>query len=162
MAYGLLARELERVDSGYRSMMSVQSSLVMHPIYTFGSEEQRQKYLPRLGKQLLPSGGKTVVWNAGPCVPPQPAFFSTDHLCPCQGLGPSYQPCSPASCQSSPSPTPHLFCFISGHHLPLDLFSRPPSHPSPKFKVLTANQVHKAQEQAPGTFPLLWLHRLYL
>lgn len=50
VAYGLLTRELERVDSGYRSMMSVQSSLVMHPIYTYGSEEQRQKYLPRLGK----------------------------------------------------------------------------------------------------------------
>ncbi|PNJ13441.1 GCDH isoform 12, partial [Pongo abelii] len=48
VAYGLLARELERVDSGYRSAMSVQSSLVMHPIYAYGSEEQRQKYLPRL------------------------------------------------------------------------------------------------------------------
>ena len=52
MAYGLLARELERVDSGYRSAMSVQSSLVMHPIYAYGSEEQQQKYLPRLGEQL--------------------------------------------------------------------------------------------------------------
>lgn len=61
MAYGLLTRELERVDSGYRSMMSVQSSLVMHPIYTYGSEEQRQKYLPGLGKQLLPRGGKSDV-----------------------------------------------------------------------------------------------------
>lgn len=59
MAYGLLTRELERVDSGYRSMMSVQSSLVMHPIYAYGSEEQRQKYLPRLGKQLLQSRGKS-------------------------------------------------------------------------------------------------------
>lgn len=59
MAYGLLTRELERVDSGYRSVMSVQSSLVMHPIYAYGSEEQRQKYLPRLGKQLLPGGGKS-------------------------------------------------------------------------------------------------------
>lgn len=48
VAYGLVAREVERVDSGYRSMMSVQSSLVMHPIYAFGSEEQRRKYLPRL------------------------------------------------------------------------------------------------------------------
>lgn len=53
VAYGLLTRELERVDSGYRSMMSVQSSLVMHPIYTYGSEEQRQKYLPRLAKGEL-------------------------------------------------------------------------------------------------------------
>ena len=48
VTYGLVAREVERVDSGYRSMMSVQSSLVMYPIYAYGSEEQRQKYLPRL------------------------------------------------------------------------------------------------------------------
>ncbi|CAH2904246.1 MAG: Glutaryl-CoA dehydrogenase (EC [uncultured Paraburkholderia sp.] len=48
VAYGLIAREVERVDSGYRSMMSVQSSLVMVPIYEFGSEVQKQKYLPKL------------------------------------------------------------------------------------------------------------------
>ena len=48
VCYGLIAREVERVDSGYRSMMSVQSSLVMVPIYEFGTEEQRQKYLPKL------------------------------------------------------------------------------------------------------------------
>jgi glutaryl-CoA dehydrogenase len=48
VAYGLIAREVEYVDSGYRSMMSVQSSLVMVPIYEFGTEEQRQKYLPKL------------------------------------------------------------------------------------------------------------------
>ncbi|XP_012808613.1 glutaryl-CoA dehydrogenase, mitochondrial isoform X2 [Xenopus tropicalis] len=48
VAYGLLAREVERVDSSYRSVMSVQSSLVMHPIAAYGSEEQKQKYLPRL------------------------------------------------------------------------------------------------------------------
>ena len=48
VAYGLIGREVERVDSGYRSALSVQSSLVMYPIHTFGSEEQRQKYLPRL------------------------------------------------------------------------------------------------------------------
>ncbi len=48
VSYGLVAREIERVDSGYRSMMSVQSSLVMYPIYAYGSEEQRQKYLPKL------------------------------------------------------------------------------------------------------------------
>ena len=48
VAYGLVARELERVDSGYRSTLSVQSSLVMHPIHAFGTEEQRQKYLPKL------------------------------------------------------------------------------------------------------------------
>ena len=47
-SYGLIAREIERVDSGYRSMMSVQSSLVMYPIYAYGSEEQREKYLPKL------------------------------------------------------------------------------------------------------------------
>ena len=48
VAYGLIAREVERVDSGYRSMMSVQSSLVMYPIFAYGSEEQRTKYLPKL------------------------------------------------------------------------------------------------------------------
>jgi glutaryl-CoA dehydrogenase len=48
VVYGLIAREVERVDSGYRSAMSVQSSLVMHPIHAYGSEEQRQKYLPKL------------------------------------------------------------------------------------------------------------------
>lgn len=49
VAYGLIAREVEKVDSGYRSVMSVQSSLVMHPIYAYGTEEQKEKYLPRLG-----------------------------------------------------------------------------------------------------------------
>jgi glutaryl-CoA dehydrogenase len=48
VAYGLIAREVERVDSGYRSAMSVQSSLVMHPIYAYGSEAQKKKYLPKL------------------------------------------------------------------------------------------------------------------
>ncbi|MFM1814757.1 MAG: hypothetical protein RLZ98_1452 [Pseudomonadota bacterium] len=54
VSYGLIAREIERVDSGFRSMLSVQSSLVMVPIYTFGSEEQRKKYLPALasGEQI--------------------------------------------------------------------------------------------------------------
>ncbi|XP_010765537.1 glutaryl-CoA dehydrogenase, mitochondrial [Notothenia coriiceps] len=50
VAYGLIAREVERVDSGYRSVMSVQSSLVMHPINAYGTEEQKQKYLPRLAR----------------------------------------------------------------------------------------------------------------
>jgi glutaryl-CoA dehydrogenase len=54
VSYGLVAREIERVDSGYRSAMSVQSSLVMHPIHAYGSEEQRKKYLPRL------AGGEIV------------------------------------------------------------------------------------------------------
>ena len=48
VCYGLIAREVERIDSSYRSAMSVQSSLVMHPIHVFGSEAQRQKYLPKL------------------------------------------------------------------------------------------------------------------
>jgi glutaryl-CoA dehydrogenase len=50
VSYGLTAREVERVDSGYRSAMSVQSSLVMHPIHAYGTEAQRQKYLPKLAK----------------------------------------------------------------------------------------------------------------
>jgi glutaryl-CoA dehydrogenase len=53
VSYGLIAREIERVDSGYRSAMSVQSSLVMHPIYTFGTESQKKKYLPELAKGNL-------------------------------------------------------------------------------------------------------------
>ena len=53
VAYGLVAREIERVDSGYRSMASVQSSLVMHPIHAYGSDEQRQKYLPGLASGKL-------------------------------------------------------------------------------------------------------------
>ena len=48
VSYGLVAREVERVDSGYRSAMSVQSSLVMHPIFAYGTEDQRQKFLPKL------------------------------------------------------------------------------------------------------------------
>ncbi len=53
VAYGLIAREVERVDSGYRSAMSVQSSLVMHPIYAYGTEELRRRYLPKLAKGEL-------------------------------------------------------------------------------------------------------------
>ncbi|MBV7377847.1 acyl-CoA dehydrogenase [Maritimibacter dapengensis] len=53
VSYGLVAREVERIDSGYRSMMSVQSSLVMYPIYAYGSEEQRKKYLPGLASGEL-------------------------------------------------------------------------------------------------------------
>jgi glutaryl-CoA dehydrogenase len=53
VCYGLVAREVERVDSGYRSAMSVQSSLVMHPIHAYGSEDQRRKYLPRLASGEL-------------------------------------------------------------------------------------------------------------
>ena len=53
VAYGLAAREIESIDSGYRSAMSVQSSLVMHPIHSFGTEEQKNKYLPKLAKAEL-------------------------------------------------------------------------------------------------------------
>ena len=53
VSYGLVAKEIESVDSGYRSMMSVQSSLVMHPIYAYGTEDQRQKYLPKLASGEL-------------------------------------------------------------------------------------------------------------
>jgi glutaryl-CoA dehydrogenase len=53
VAYGLIAREVERVDSGYRSMMSVQSSLVMHPIHAYGTDAQREKYLPKLAAGTL-------------------------------------------------------------------------------------------------------------
>lgn len=60
VCYGLVAREIERVDSGYRSVMSVQSSLVMHPIFTYGTEDMRQKYLPRLATgELLGCFGLT-------------------------------------------------------------------------------------------------------
>jgi len=53
VAYGLIAREIERVDSGYRSIMSVQSSLVMHPIHEFGTDEQKNMYLPALARGEL-------------------------------------------------------------------------------------------------------------
>ncbi len=79
VSYGLVAREVERVDSGYRSMMSVQSSLVMYPIYAYGSEEQRMKYLPKLASGEFigcfgltepdagsdPAGMKTVAKKTG-------------------------------------------------------------------------------------------------
>ena len=53
VSYGLIARAVERVDSGYRSAMSVQSSLVMHPINAYGTEEQRRKYLPKLATRRM-------------------------------------------------------------------------------------------------------------
>ena len=60
VTYGLITREIERVDSGYRSMMSVQSSLVMFPIYKYGTEDQKNFYLPKLAKgELIGSFGLT-------------------------------------------------------------------------------------------------------
>jgi len=66
VAYGLIAREVERVDSGYRSAMSVQSSLVMHPINEFGSEEQKEKYLPQLatGKMIGCFVGTIILYTS--------------------------------------------------------------------------------------------------
>ena len=55
VSYGLIAREVERVDSGYRSAFSVQSSLVMYPIYAFGSDAQKEKYLPKLRSRRVRS-----------------------------------------------------------------------------------------------------------
>jgi glutaryl-CoA dehydrogenase len=60
-AYGLVAREVERVDSGYRSAMSVQSSLVMHPIYKFGSEAQKEEYMPRLVRGARASSSRLLL-----------------------------------------------------------------------------------------------------
>ena len=65
VAYGLVAREVERVDSGFRSMMSVQSSLVMYPIHAYGDADQRRKYLPGLARgELIGCFGLTEP-NAG-------------------------------------------------------------------------------------------------
>src|SRR3546814_3252826 len=77
VCYGLIAREVERVDSGYRSAMSVQSSLVMHPIHAYGSEAQRQKYLPKLatGERVgcfgltEPDFGSDQIGRANVCTP---------------------------------------------------------------------------------------------
>lgn len=132
MAYGLLARELERVDSGYRSAMSVQSSLVMHPIYAYGSEEQQQKYLPRLGEQLpVELGGRRavpMVRNSGaglslglPSVL-TPRILPVATRAPCQTLGFTPTSDSPKSFFLFPRslltlPLPHH------HHSPRDLLS---------------------------------------
>ena len=64
-AYGLIAREVERVDSGYRSMMSVQSSLVIYPIHAYGSEAQRQKFLPGLCSGALIGCRRRIPRRAG-------------------------------------------------------------------------------------------------
>ena len=66
VSYGLIAREVERVDSGYRSAMSVQSSLVMYPIHAYGTEDQRKKYLPKLasgGMDRLFRADRTQPWQ---------------------------------------------------------------------------------------------------
>ncbi len=83
VSYGLVAREVERVDSGYRSVMSVQSSLVMHPIYAYGDEAQRQKYLPRLASgEWVGCFGLT-----------EPDAGSDPGNAPPQSCGPSHRPC---------------------------------------------------------------------
>lgn len=63
VSYGLIAREVERVDSGFRSIMSVQSSLVMGPIDQFGTEAQKEKYLPRLAKGEFVGCFVSLVWQ---------------------------------------------------------------------------------------------------
>ena len=70
VCYGLVAREVERVDSGFRSMMSVQSSLVMLPIYAFGTEAQKQTYLPKLAK-----GEWIGCFGLNPITAPTPAAW---------------------------------------------------------------------------------------
>ena len=85
VSYGLVARAIERIDSGYRSMLSVQSSLVMHPIEAFGTEEQKQKYLPKLAKgEMIGCFGLTEA-DAGsdPCLlytSPSPRDLSTSRM----------------------------------------------------------------------------------
>ncbi|EJF56181.1 acyl-CoA dehydrogenase/oxidase [Dichomitus squalens LYAD-421 SS1] len=68
VAYGLIAREVERVDSGYRSTMSVQSSLVMHPIYAYGTKEQKEKYLPLLAKGKIIGCFVSHFLQSAPCL----------------------------------------------------------------------------------------------
>ncbi len=72
VSYGLIAREVERVDSGYRSAMSVQSSLVMYPIHAFGSEAQKDRYLPRLasGEWWAPSASPSRITARTPAACP--------------------------------------------------------------------------------------------
>jgi glutaryl-CoA dehydrogenase len=73
-AYGLVAREVERVDSGYRSAMSVQSSLVMHPIYKFGSAAQKDEYLPRLVRTRTTRAARTRQPHAPACPTTPPPY----------------------------------------------------------------------------------------
>ncbi len=83
VSYGLIAREVERVDSGYRSMLSVQSSLVMLPIYAFGTEAQRQKFLPRLasGASIGCFGLTEPDHGSDPGIDGQPGKESRGRLC---------------------------------------------------------------------------------
>jgi hypothetical protein len=68
VSYGLVAREVERIDSGFRSTMSVQSSLVMYPIHAYGSEEQRKKYLPKLASGEFTSAARFRLFAQHPPV----------------------------------------------------------------------------------------------
>ena len=117
VTYGLVAREIERVDSGYRSMMSVQSSLVMYPIYAYGSEAQRKKYLPGLSAGDLigcfgltepdagsdPAGMKTVAkkTDTGYVINGAKCGFRTHHLLMFSWFGPNLRPMAARSEASS-------------------------------------------------------------
>ena len=85
VAYGLIAREVEKVDSGYRSAMSVQSSLVMFPIFTFGTEEQKNKYLPQLGMWCVCVCVCVCLCVCGVCVVRGSACVSVCGVCVVRG-----------------------------------------------------------------------------
>ena len=109
VAYGLVAREVERVDSGYRSMMSVQSSLVMYPIYAYGSEAQRRKYLPeagvgRMDRLLRPDRARRRLRSRRPCAPARRR--STAATCSRARKCGSPTPRSPTSSSSGRNRTP--------------------------------------------------------
>jgi glutaryl-CoA dehydrogenase len=116
VSYGLVAREVERIDSGYRSMMSVQSSLVMYPIHAYGSEEQRMKYLPKLASGEWvgcfgltepdagsdPGGMKTRAKRstAATCSPARRCGSPTRRSPMCSWSGPSRKPMAARSAAS--------------------------------------------------------------
>ncbi|GAA3264783.1 hypothetical protein GCM10020258_31690 [Sphingomonas yabuuchiae] len=105
VAYGLIAREVERIDSGYRSMMSVQSSLVMYPIHAYGSDEQKSRYLPKLASgEWIGCFGLTepdAGSDPGACAPP-PDKSRAAMSCRAPRPGSPTRP-SPMSSSSGPS-----------------------------------------------------------
>ena len=109
VSYGLIAREVERVDSGYRSAMSVQSSLVMHPIFAYGTDEQRAKYLPKLasGEWVGCFGLTEPDHGSDPGLDDHPRAEGGRRLLRCRAPrtgSPTRR--SPRSSWSGPSPTP--------------------------------------------------------